>query len=158
MDPVYETLRYGTSLALMNRSSFSSTSESPTRSLVGGASGWAWLWAWPHADHAPGPQSERDELAEDGEGSIRSSEDGPGDSGKRGGAGWGRNTDLGPTPAISHPALTSAVFTAPPESEGSGPEKSPGQQVRLCGQVRGRGLGFSQYIQGKFCRVCPPPA
>lgn len=34
MDPVYETLRYGTSLALMNRSSFSSTSESPTRSLV----------------------------------------------------------------------------------------------------------------------------
>lgn len=47
MDPVYETLRYGTSLALMNRSSFSSTSESPTRSLVGGASGWAWLWACP---------------------------------------------------------------------------------------------------------------
>lgn len=35
VDPVYETLRYGTSLALMNRSSFSSTSESPTRSLVG---------------------------------------------------------------------------------------------------------------------------
>lgn len=34
VDPVYETLRYGTSLALMNRSSFSSTSESPTRSLV----------------------------------------------------------------------------------------------------------------------------
>lgn len=34
MDPIYETLRYGTSLALMNRSSFSSTSESPTRSLV----------------------------------------------------------------------------------------------------------------------------
>ncbi|XP_034496837.1 SH3 and cysteine-rich domain-containing protein 2 isoform X5 [Ailuropoda melanoleuca] len=33
VDPVYETLRYGTSLALMNRSSFSSTSESPTRSL-----------------------------------------------------------------------------------------------------------------------------
>ncbi|XP_029066575.1 SH3 and cysteine-rich domain-containing protein 2 isoform X5 [Monodon monoceros] len=79
VDPVYETLRYGTSLALMNRSSFSSTSESPTRSL-----------------------SERDELIEDGEGSIRSSEEGPGDS----------------------------VFTAPAESEGSGPEeKSPGQQV-----------------------------
>ncbi|XP_070629490.1 SH3 and cysteine-rich domain-containing protein 2 isoform X8 [Bos indicus] len=78
VDPVYETLRYGTSLALMNRSSFSSTSESPTRSL-----------------------SERDELTEDGEGSIRSSEEGPGDS----------------------------VFTAPAESEGSGPEeKSPGQQ------------------------------
>lgn len=57
VDPVYETLRYGTSLALMNRSSFSSTSESPTRSL-----------------------SERDELTEDGEGSIRSSEEGPGDS------------------------------------------------------------------------------
>lgn len=34
VDPVYETLRYGTSLALMNRSSFSSASESPTRSLV----------------------------------------------------------------------------------------------------------------------------
>ncbi|XP_054545418.1 SH3 and cysteine-rich domain-containing protein 2 isoform X1 [Talpa occidentalis] len=78
VDPVYETLRYGTSLALMNRSSFSSTSESPTRSL-----------------------SERDELTEDGEGSIRSSEEGPNDS----------------------------VFTAPAESEGSGPEdKSPGQQ------------------------------
>ena len=37
VDPVYETLRYGTSLALMNRSSFSSNSESPTRSLVWGA-------------------------------------------------------------------------------------------------------------------------
>lgn len=34
VDPIYETLRYGTSLALMNRSSFSSNSESPTRSLV----------------------------------------------------------------------------------------------------------------------------
>uniref|UniRef100_A0A670JJJ6 SH3 and cysteine-rich domain-containing protein 2 n=1 Tax=Podarcis muralis TaxID=64176 RepID=A0A670JJJ6_PODMU len=34
VDPIYETLRYGTSLAYMNRSSFSSTSESPTRSLV----------------------------------------------------------------------------------------------------------------------------
>ncbi|XP_053119973.1 SH3 and cysteine-rich domain-containing protein 2 isoform X1 [Hemicordylus capensis] len=33
VDPVYETLRYGTSLAQMNRSSFSSTSESPTKSL-----------------------------------------------------------------------------------------------------------------------------
>ncbi|XP_060637070.2 SH3 and cysteine-rich domain-containing protein 2 isoform X1 [Anolis sagrei] len=33
VDPIYETLRYGTSLAYMNRSSFSSTSESPTRSL-----------------------------------------------------------------------------------------------------------------------------
>ncbi|KAF7239109.1 SH3 and cysteine-rich domain-containing protein 2 [Varanus komodoensis] len=33
VDPVYETLRYGTSLAYMNRSSFSSTSESPTKSL-----------------------------------------------------------------------------------------------------------------------------
>ncbi|XP_029425313.1 SH3 and cysteine-rich domain-containing protein 2 isoform X3 [Nannospalax galili] len=78
VDPVYETLRYGTSLALMNRSSFSSTSESPTRSL-----------------------SERDELTEDGEGSIRSSEEGPGDS----------------------------VFAAPVDSEASGPEeKSPGQQ------------------------------
>ncbi|XP_015426278.1 PREDICTED: SH3 and cysteine-rich domain-containing protein 2, partial [Myotis davidii] len=60
------------------RSSFSSTSESPTRSL-----------------------SEREELTEDGESSIRSSEEGPGDN----------------------------VFTAPTESEGSGPEeRSPGQQ------------------------------
>ncbi|XP_048373374.1 SH3 and cysteine-rich domain-containing protein 2 isoform X2 [Sphaerodactylus townsendi] len=33
VDPVYETLRYGTSLAHFNRSSFSSTSESPTKSL-----------------------------------------------------------------------------------------------------------------------------
>ncbi|CAM4705723.1 SH3 and cysteine-rich domain-containing protein 2 [Caretta caretta] len=33
VDPIYETLRYGTSLAHLNRSSFSSTSESPTRSL-----------------------------------------------------------------------------------------------------------------------------
>ncbi|XP_066485202.1 SH3 and cysteine-rich domain-containing protein 2 isoform X2 [Tiliqua scincoides] len=33
VDPIYETLRYGTSLAYMNRSSFSSTSESPTKSL-----------------------------------------------------------------------------------------------------------------------------
>ncbi|XP_028675219.1 SH3 and cysteine-rich domain-containing protein 2-like [Erpetoichthys calabaricus] len=32
VDPVYETLRYGTSLAQMSRSSFSSVSESPTRS------------------------------------------------------------------------------------------------------------------------------
>ncbi|XP_023573941.1 SH3 and cysteine-rich domain-containing protein 2 isoform X2 [Octodon degus] len=78
VDPVYETLRYGTSLALMNRSSFSSTSESPTRSL-----------------------SERDELAEDGEGSIRSSEEGPSDG----------------------------VFTSLAESEESGAEeRSPGQQ------------------------------
>uniref|UniRef100_G1QJ30 SH3 and cysteine rich domain 2 n=1 Tax=Nomascus leucogenys TaxID=61853 RepID=G1QJ30_NOMLE len=89
VDPVYETLRYGTSLALMNRSSFSSTSESPTRSL-----------------------SERDELTEDGEGSIRSSEEGPGDS-------------------------ASPVFTAPAEGEGPGPEeKSPGQQCCCtCGHM-----------------------
>ncbi|XP_076864406.1 SH3 and cysteine-rich domain-containing protein 2-like isoform X2 [Brachyhypopomus gauderio] len=33
MDPVYATLRYGTSLAQMSRSSFGSMSESPTRSL-----------------------------------------------------------------------------------------------------------------------------
>ncbi|KAM9208860.1 SH3 and cysteine-rich domain-containing protein 2 [Dugong dugon] len=94
VDPVYETLRYGTSLALMNRSSFSSTSESPTRSL-----------------------SEQDELTEDGEGSIRSSEEGPSDMG-------------GSLPAASHPGPTRAspVFTAPTESEGSGSEKSPGQQ------------------------------
>ncbi|KAK2503563.1 hypothetical protein MC885_009032 [Smutsia gigantea] len=50
---------------------------------------------------SPHPRSERDELTEDGEGSIRSSEEGPGDS----------------------------VFTAPTESELSGPEeKSPGLQ------------------------------
>lgn len=37
------------------------------------------------ADPPPGfPQSERDELTEDGEGSLRSSEEGPGDSGKPG--------------------------------------------------------------------------
>nr|XP_003466962.1 SH3 and cysteine-rich domain-containing protein 2 [Cavia porcellus] len=78
VDPVYEALRYGTSLALMNRSSFSSTSDSPTRSL-----------------------SEREELTEDGEGSIRSSEEGPGDR----------------------------VFTAPAENEESGAEeRSPAQQ------------------------------
>uniref|UniRef100_A0A3Q3IXW0 SH3 and cysteine rich domain 2 n=1 Tax=Monopterus albus TaxID=43700 RepID=A0A3Q3IXW0_MONAL len=33
VDPVYAALRYGTSLAQMNRSSFGSLSESPTRSL-----------------------------------------------------------------------------------------------------------------------------
>lgn len=47
-------------------------------------------------DHAPGPQSERDELTEDGEGSIRSSEEGPGDSGEWGGTGTDPDTDLGP--------------------------------------------------------------
>ncbi|OWK14934.1 hypothetical protein Celaphus_00001220 [Cervus elaphus hippelaphus] len=73
-DPVYETLRYGTSLALMNRSSFSSTSESPTRSL-----------------------SERDELTEDGEGSIRSSEEGPGDSGE-----WGWGPGAGAEHSVGH--------------------------------------------------------
>uniref|UniRef100_A0A8D0XBY9 SH3 and cysteine-rich domain-containing protein 2 n=1 Tax=Sus scrofa TaxID=9823 RepID=A0A8D0XBY9_PIG len=109
VDPVYETLRYGTSLALMNRSSFSSTSESPTQSL-----------------------SERDELTEDGEGSIRSSEDGAGDSGEWDwGPGAGMEHQCSALPAASHPgpALASPVFTAPAESEGSGPEeKSPGQQ------------------------------
>ncbi|XP_030649828.1 SH3 and cysteine-rich domain-containing protein 2-like [Chanos chanos] len=35
VDPVYATLRYGTSLAQMSRSSFGSVSESPTRSLEG---------------------------------------------------------------------------------------------------------------------------
>ncbi|KAK1805545.1 hypothetical protein P4O66_019218, partial [Electrophorus voltai] len=34
IDPVYATLRYGTSLAQMSRSSFGSMSESPTHSLV----------------------------------------------------------------------------------------------------------------------------
>lgn len=91
VDPVYETLRYGTSLALMNRSSFSSTSESPTRSLVCWAQkgrpggGDRSMTVGPGADPPPvSPQSERDELTEDGEGSIRSSEEGPGDSGKPG--------------------------------------------------------------------------
>ncbi|KAM4622443.1 SH3 and cysteine-rich domain-containing protein 2 [Discoglossus pictus] len=54
VDPVYETLRYGTSLALINRNSFSSLSESPTRSL-----------------------SEKEERSDDPEGSIRSSEESP---------------------------------------------------------------------------------
>lgn len=91
VDPVYETLRYGTSLALMNRSSFSSTSESPTRSLVCWAQkgrpggGDRSMTVGPGADPPPvSPQSERDELTEDGEGNIRSSEEGPGDSGKPG--------------------------------------------------------------------------
>ncbi|CAO2645119.1 SH3 and cysteine-rich domain-containing protein 2 [Lemmus lemmus] len=100
VDPVYETLRYGTSLALMNRSSFSSTSESPTRSL-----------------------SERDELTEDGEGSIRSSEEGPGDS----------------------------VFIAPAESEGSGPEeKSPGQQPPKLSLRKDVGSMYSYVALYKF--------
>ncbi|XP_044855350.1 SH3 and cysteine-rich domain-containing protein 2 isoform X2 [Mauremys mutica] len=50
VDPIYETLRYGTSLAHLNRSSFSSTSESPTRSL-----------------------NERDEAGEDADGSAEES-------------------------------------------------------------------------------------
>ncbi|XP_058859211.1 SH3 and cysteine-rich domain-containing protein 2-like isoform X1 [Acipenser ruthenus] len=52
VDPVYETLRYGTSLAQLERSSFGSVSESPTRSL-----------------------NERDEGGEDGEESLRSGEE-----------------------------------------------------------------------------------
>lgn len=84
----------------------------------------------------PHPQSERDELTEDGEGSIRSSEDGAGDSGEWDwGPGAGMEHQCSALPAASHPgpALASPVFTAPAESEGSGPEeKSPGQQVRLC--------------------------
>ncbi|XP_058532006.1 SH3 and cysteine-rich domain-containing protein 2 [Ochotona princeps] len=100
VDPIYETLRYGTSLALMNRSSFSSTSESPTRSL-----------------------SERDELAEDGEGSIRSSEEGPGDS----------------------------IFTAPAESEGSGvEERSPGQQAPRPSMRKDVGPMYSYVALYKF--------
>jgi len=77
------------------------------------------------------PQSERDELTEDGEGSIRSSEEGPGDS----------------------------VFTAPAESEGSGPEeKSPGQQVRLCwhgalGGQMGRGCHFFLSLIHRWVRA-----
>ncbi|XP_006275041.2 SH3 and cysteine-rich domain-containing protein 2 isoform X1 [Alligator mississippiensis] len=57
VDPIYETLRYGTSLAHMNRSSFSSTSESPTRSL-----------------------NERDEAAEDADGGLQNSEESQSDS------------------------------------------------------------------------------
>nr|XP_045231953.1 SH3 and cysteine-rich domain-containing protein 2 isoform X3 [Macaca fascicularis] len=111
VDPVYETLRYGTSLALMNRSSFSSTSESPTRSL-----------------------SERDELTEDGEGSIRSSEEGPGDS-------------------------ASPVFTAPAESEGPGPEeKSPGQQGKIGDRVGFFPANFVQRVRPgeNVWRCCQP--
>nr|XP_034991986.1 SH3 and cysteine-rich domain-containing protein 2 [Zootoca vivipara] len=52
VDPIYETLRYGTSLAYMNRSSFSSTSESPTRSL-----------------------NEKEEVAEDPEGAGKTTEE-----------------------------------------------------------------------------------
>ncbi|XP_066555034.1 SH3 and cysteine-rich domain-containing protein 2-like isoform X1 [Amia ocellicauda] len=52
VDPVYETLRYGTSLAQMSRSSFGSVSESPTRSM-----------------------GERSEGADDGEDSQRSTEE-----------------------------------------------------------------------------------
>ncbi|XP_068119446.1 SH3 and cysteine-rich domain-containing protein 2 [Hyperolius riggenbachi] len=54
VDPIYETLRYGTSLAHLNRSTCSSVSESPTRSL-----------------------SEKEERSEDPEGSIQSSEESP---------------------------------------------------------------------------------
>ncbi|XP_063815791.1 SH3 and cysteine-rich domain-containing protein 2 [Pseudophryne corroboree] len=54
VDPVYEALRYGTSLAHLNRSTCSSVSESPTRSL-----------------------SEKEERPDDPEGSIQSSEDSP---------------------------------------------------------------------------------
>ncbi|XP_028930367.1 SH3 and cysteine-rich domain-containing protein 2 [Ornithorhynchus anatinus] len=95
VDPIYETLRYGTSLALMNRSSFSSASESPTRSL-----------------------SERDELAEDGESSIRSSEEGPADN----------------------------VFQPTTESETSGPEeKNPGQQLSR-GPLQKEGVPMYSYV------------
>ncbi|KAM4034216.1 SH3 and cysteine-rich domain-containing protein 2 [Anomaloglossus baeobatrachus] len=54
VDPVYETLRYGTSLAHLNRSTCSSVSESPTRSL-----------------------SEKEERTDDPEGSIQSNEESP---------------------------------------------------------------------------------
>ncbi|XP_077170601.1 SH3 and cysteine-rich domain-containing protein 2 isoform X1 [Paroedura picta] len=52
VDPIYETLRYGTSLAHLNRSSFSSTSESPTKSL-----------------------NEKEEVAEDAEGGGQMAEE-----------------------------------------------------------------------------------
>ncbi|XP_064421689.1 SH3 and cysteine-rich domain-containing protein 2 [Latimeria chalumnae] len=58
VDPVYETLRYGTSLAQMSRSSFGSVSESPTRSL-----------------------SEKDESVEDADEYTKSSEDSHSDNG-----------------------------------------------------------------------------
>ncbi|KAG9474080.1 hypothetical protein GDO78_004399 [Eleutherodactylus coqui] len=54
VDPVYETLRYGTALKHLNRSTCSSVSESPTRSL-----------------------SEKEERTDDPEGSIQSSEESP---------------------------------------------------------------------------------
>ncbi|XP_010618357.1 SH3 and cysteine-rich domain-containing protein 2 isoform X1 [Fukomys damarensis] len=99
VDPVYEALRYGTSLALMNRSSFSSTSESPTRSLSELA----------------------EELTEDGEGSIRSPEERPGHSGERGG--------VEPAERPSQPAApTPPGSTALAESAEPAEEQSPGQQ------------------------------
>ncbi|XP_060059567.1 SH3 and cysteine-rich domain-containing protein 2 isoform X4 [Erinaceus europaeus] len=94
-----------------------STSGAPRRSLINSAparrpspsaaTSAPHSWCMSHLQpvpqsRSPHPLSERDELAEDGEGSIRSSEEGPGDS----------------------------VFTAPTESEGSGTEdKSPGQPL-----------------------------
>lgn len=87
------------------------------------------------ADPPPvSPQSERDELTQDGEGSIRSSEEGPGDSGEPERLPRHRERVGKALLEASHSALplVSPVFTAPAESEGSGPEeKSPGQQVSL---------------------------
>ncbi|KAJ7313604.1 hypothetical protein JRQ81_005137 [Phrynocephalus forsythii] len=60
VDPVYETLRYGTSLAYMNRSSFSSTSESPTKSL-----------------------NEKDDMAEDTESGGQTAEENQADCGEQ---------------------------------------------------------------------------
>lgn len=43
----------------------------------------------------------------------------------------GNSMQARPAASHPHPTLASPVFTAPAESEGSGPEeKSPGQQVR----------------------------
>ena len=136
VDPVYETLRYGTSLALMNRSSFSSTSESPTRSLVWGTpreGGGPREWGTepsplcvPRASGMSSPRMGRAASAAQRR-ALATAVSGAGDQG------WARST-VGATPCSltlwPHPA--SPVFTAPAESEGSGPEeKSPGQQVRL---------------------------
>ncbi|XP_074835044.1 SH3 and cysteine-rich domain-containing protein 2 isoform X2 [Carettochelys insculpta] len=100
VDPIYETLRYGTSLAHLNRSSFSSTSESPTRSL-----------------------NEKDEVGEDVEGGTPSVEENHGDSREH--ASMGHAGDV--RGADSRPL---SVFTAPAEGEGTGAEeKNPEQQA-----------------------------
>ncbi|XP_029429541.1 SH3 and cysteine-rich domain-containing protein 2 isoform X2 [Rhinatrema bivittatum] len=85
VDPIYEALRYGTTLAHINRSNFSSVSESPTRSL-----------------------NDKDEAAEDPEGSVQSSEE------------------------MSSDSASCEVF-ASPENEGTGSEDRSSGQGSLMG-------------------------